>query len=215
MARQSGNLMRQRIEQAIGVLTERNGRPPTNREIGTEVGVTSTGHIEYHLRCMRDEGIISHEPRKSRGITLLRKPEPTAPTMLPHVRVRLAGLIAAGTAIEANEQLDEYVDLTEGLPMGEDVFALRVKGTSMIEDHIADGDIVIIRRQTYADNGDTVVALLNSDTTPQGEATLKRFYKEKDGKVRLQPRNPDLKPMLLDAGALVIQGKVVAVVRQI
>jgi len=215
MARQSGNLMRQRIEQAIGVLTERNGRPPTNREIGTEVGVTSTGHIEYHLRCMRSEGVISHEPRKSRGITLLRKPEPTLPAMLPPVRVRLAGLIAAGTAIEANEQLDEYVDLTEGLPMGEDVFALRVKGTSMIEDHIADGDIVIIRRQTYADNGDTVVALLNSDTTPQGEATLKRFYREKDGKVRLQPRNPDLMPMLLDADALAIQGKVVAVVRQI
>jgi repressor LexA len=215
MARQSGNLMRQRIEQAIGELTERNGRPPTNREIGMEVGVTSTGHIEYHLRCMRDEGIISHEPRKSRGITLLRKPEPTTPIMLPQVRVRLAGLIAAGTAIEANEQLDEYVDLTEGLPVGDDVFALRVKGTSMIEDHIADGDIVIIRRQTYADNGDTVVALLNSDTTPQGEATLKRFYKEKDGKVRLQPRNPDLKAMLFDADALVIQGKVVAVVRQI
>jgi repressor LexA len=179
-----------------------------------EVGVTSTGHIEYHLRCMRDEGIISHEPRKSRGITLLRKPEPTTPIMLPQVRVRLAGLIAAGTAIEANEQLDEYVDLTEGLPVG-DVFALRVKGTSMIEDHIADGDIVIIRRQTYADNGDTVVALLNSDTTPQGEATLKRFYKEKDGRVRLQPRNPDLKAMLFEADALVIQGKVVAVIRQI
>jgi repressor LexA len=100
------------------------------------------------------------------------------------------------------------------LPVG-DVFALRVKGTSMIEDHIADGDIVIIRRQTYADNGDTVVALLNSDTTPQGEATLKRFYKEKDGRVRLQPRNPDLKAMLFEADALVIQGKVVAVIRQI
>ncbi len=215
MARQSGNLMRQRIEQAIGVLTERNGRPPTNREIGTEVGVTSTGHIEYHLRCMRDEGIISHEPRKSRGITLLRKPESVMPAVLPQMRVRLLGLIAAGRPIEANEQPDEYIELTEGMAVGEDVFALRVQGTSMIEDHIADGDFVIIRRQTYADNGDTVVALLNSDTTSNGEATLKRFYREKDGKVRLQPRNPDLKPMLLEADALAIQGKVVAVIRQI
>lgn len=215
MPRQSGNQMRLRIEQAIGKLTEQNGRPPTNREIGEEVGVKSTGHIEYHLRCMRDDGIISHEPRKSRGITLLRRPDVAPPAASLNVRVRLLGAIAAGSAIEANEQLDEYIDLTEGLPVGEDVFALRVKGTSMIEDHIADGDIVLVRSQSYADNGDTVVALLNSDTTSRGEATLKRFYREKDGKVRLQPRNADLQPILVDAAKLKIQGKVVAVLRQI
>ena len=214
MPRQSGKLMRQRIEQAIADLTARNGRPPTNREIGTEVGVNSTGHIEYHLRCMREEGIISHEPRKSRGITLLRPPETAAAPPLS-VRVRLAGQIAAGTAIEANEQVDEYIDLTEGLPVGADVFALRVKGTSMIEDHIDDGDIVLVRRQSYADNGDTVVALLNSNTTERGEATLKRFYREKGGVIRLQPRNPEVQPILVDADKLEIQGKVVAVLRQI
>ncbi|HEY8283772.1 MAG TPA: transcriptional repressor LexA [Chloroflexota bacterium] len=213
MPRQSGKLMRQRIEQAIADLTARNGRPPTNREIGTEVGVTSTGHIEYHLRCMREEGIISHEPRKSRGITLLRQAEVAPP--VTSVRVRLVGQIAAGTAIEANEQVDEYIDLTEGLPAGADVFALRVKGTSMIDDHIDNGDIVLVRRQSYADNGDTVVALLNSNTTERGEATLKRFYREKGGVIRLQPRNSELQPILVDADKLEIQGKVVAVLRQI
>ncbi len=214
MPRQSGKLMRQRIEQAIADLTARNGRPPTNREIGAEVGVNSTGHIEYHLRCMREEGVISHEPRKSRGITLLRQPETAAAPPLS-VRVRLVGQIAAGTAIEANEQVDEYIDLTEGLPVGADVFALRVKGTSMIDDHIDDGDIVLVRRQSYADNGDTVVALLHSNTTERGEATLKRFYREKGGVIRLQPRNPEVQPILVDADKLEIQGKVVAVLRQI
>ncbi|HXT36834.1 MAG TPA: transcriptional repressor LexA [Chloroflexota bacterium] len=214
MPRQSGKLMRQRIEQAIADLTALNGRPPTNREIGTAVGVSSTGHIEYHLRCMREEGIISHEPRKSRGITLLRQAEAVVP-MATSVRVRLVGQIAAGTAIEANEQVDEYIDLTEGFPTGADIFALRVKGTSMIDDHIDNGDIVLVRRQSYADNGDTVVALLNSNTSERGEATLKRFYREKGGVIRLQPRNSELQPILVDADKLDIQGKVVAVLRQI
>src|SRR6185437_10249895 len=214
MPRQSGKLMRQRIEQAIADLTALNGRPPTNREIGTAVGVSSTGHIEYHLRCMREEGIISHEPRKSRGITLLRQAEAVVP-MATSVRVRLVGQIAAGTAIEANEQVDEYIDLTEGFPTGADIFALRVKGTSMIDDHIDNGDIVLVRRQSYADNGDTVVALLNSNTSERGEATLKRFYREKGGVIRLQPRNSELQPILVDSDKLDIQGKVVAVLRQI
>lgn len=207
--------MRQRIEQAIADLTARNNRPPTNREIGIAVGVTSTGHIEYHLRCMREEGIISHEPRKSRGITLLRQADGAAPPAPTPMRVKLAGQIAAGTAIEANEEVDEYIDLTEGLVFGSDIFALRVKGTSMIEDHIDNGDIVFVRRQSYADNGDTVVALLNSNTTERGEATLKRFYREKGGKVRLQPRNPEVAPILVDAENLEIQGKVVFVLRQV
>jgi len=131
------------------------------------------------------------------------------------VRVPLLGLIAAGVPFEANEQVDEYIDLTEGFPTGADIFALRVKGTSMIDDHIDNGDIVLVRRQSYADNGDTVVALLSSNTSDRGEATLKRFYREKGGVIRLQPRNPEVQPILVDADKLAIQGKVVAVLRQI
>jgi repressor LexA len=209
--------MRQRIEQAIAELTVQNGRPPTNREIGAKVGGTtakSTGHIDYHLRYMRDQGIISHEPRKSRGITLL-KPSQTVPIAMPPMRIRLAGQIAAGTAIEATELHDDYIDLTDGLSFGGDVFALRVKGTSMIEDHIDDGDLVIVRRQQTADNGDTVVALLTDGSNERGEATLKRFYREKGGKIRLQPRNPDMEPIIKSAEHVKIQGKVISVVRQV
>jgi repressor LexA len=209
--------MRQRIEQAIAELTVQNGRPPTNREIGAKVGGTtakSTGHIDYHLRYMRDQGIISHEPRKSRGITLL-KPSQSVPIAMPPMRIRLAGQIAAGTAIEATELHDDYIDLTDGLSFGGDVFALRVKGTSMIEDHIDDGDLVIVRRQQTADNGDTVVALLTDGSNERGEATLKRFYREKGGKIRLQPRNPDMEPIIKSAEHVKIQGKVISVVRQV
>ena len=210
MPRQSGKLMRQRIEQAIAELTAQNGRPPTNREIGMKVGVNSTGHIEYHLRCMREEGIISHEPRKSRGITLLRAAE-TPVTM----RVRLAGEIAAGQMIQANQETD-FIDLTEGLAYSGNVFALRVKGQSMIEDHIDDGDIVIVRQQSSAENGDTVVALvIGKDSPTEGVATLKRFYREKGTKVRLQPRNAAMPPIIVDSADLTIQGKVVAVFRQV
>jgi repressor LexA len=205
--------MRQRIERAIRDLTQRNGRPPTNREIGEEVGGKSTGHIDYHLRYMREQGIINHEPRKSRGITLVH---PTIPGEAPRpVRVMLAGQIAAGAPIEANEVTDEYIDLAEGLSAGSDVFALRVKGTSMIDDHIDDGDIVLVRRQATANNGDTVVALLFNGSNEAGEATLKRFYHDRSGKVRLEPRNQTLKPFLVEPHEMQIQGKVIAVLRKV
>src|SRR5690242_3697210 len=124
MPRQAGELMRQRIKQAIAELTIKNGRPPTNRELGEHLGGKSTGHIDYHLRYMREQGTISHEPRKSRGITLT---EPLEPTMVPSrlVRIPLAGQIAAGAPIEATQVPDEFIDLAEGLTDGGDVYALR------------------------------------------------------------------------------------------
>jgi repressor LexA len=213
MPRQTGEQMRLRIEHAIAELTAKNSRPPTNREIGQYLGGKSTGHIDYHLRYMRDQGIISHEPRKSRGITLL-KPSEGVRTLVQPVRILLAGRIAAGQPIEANMVTDEYIDLAEGIAQEGEVYALRVKGTSMIEDHIDDGDIVIVRRQTYASNGDTVVAQI---TTGLGnwEATLKRFYRERDGKIRLQPRNAAMDPIIVGEADLEIQGKVIAVLRQV
>lgn len=214
MPRQTGDHMRQRIEQAIADLTVKNSRPPTNREIGIHLGGKSTGHIDYHLRYMREQGVISHEPRKSRGITLLR---PSNPSNLPPpaVRVPLAGRIAAGEPIEAVTDLDEFVDLTEGIAHQGEVYALRVKGTSMIEDHIDDGDIVIVRRQSYANNGDTVVASLKNTVGEAWTATLKRFHREKDGMIRLQPRNAAVEPIIVNESDLEIQGKVVYVMRQI
>src|SRR5690348_5163550 len=118
MPRQTGELMRLRIRQAIAELTTKNGRPPTNRELGQYLGgphgPKSTGHIDYHLRYMREQGIISHEPRKSRGITLIEQVTDVAVPPRP-VRIPLLGRIAAGSPIEAAEVADEYVDITEGL----------------------------------------------------------------------------------------------------
>lgn len=135
--------------------------------------------------------------------------------MLPHT-IPLRGRIAAGEPIEAVEDVDETVDLGwTRVRRGEELYALRVAGTSMIEDLIADGDVVVVRRQDTADDGDTVVALLLNGPSAMGEATLKRFYREPDGRVRLQPANSALAPLIVEAGDVRIQGTVVAVVRDI
>lgn len=129
--------------------------------------------------------------------------------------IRLVGTIAAGRPIEAIEDLDSSLDLTAHLAAGDGLYALRVTGTSMIEDCIADRDVVLVRRQETADNGDTVVALLKTGPSAQGEATLKRFYREKGGRIRLQPANAALDPLIVDERDLQIQGKVVAVYREV
>lgn len=214
MPRQTGDVMRERIKRAIADLTRHNGRPPTNRELGMYLGGKSTGHIDYHLRLMREQGVINHEPRKSRGITLVET-EQTGRGTARALRIPLAGQIAAGSPIEATQIPDEYVDLADGMSFEGDVFALRVKGLSMIEDHIDDGDIVIVRRQATAIDGDTVVALVMNGTSEAGDATLKRFYREKGGKIRLQPRNSDMSAMIYSANEVRIQGKAIGILRQV
>ena len=203
--------MRGRIVEAIADLTHRNGRPPTNRELGEHLGGKSTGHIDYHLRILKEQGKIIHDPKKSRGIALAgeleREPMPQSGRQVPVV-----GTIAAGRPIEAVLERDQYVTVP-GI-RDENLFALRVRGKSMIEDLIDDGDIVVCRRQETAQNGDTVVALIVSGPTETGEATLKRFYKEAE-QVRLEPRNPTMQPIYVQPEDLRIQGKVVTVIRQL
>ena len=216
-ARRSGEEMRRSIVEAIAALTERNGRPPTVREIVAAVGAHSTGHVSYHLNILSDEGRVRHDRGTSRGIMLIPKVTPLRParTRRPALNVPLRGTIAAGAPIEAVEDREAVVDLA-GAVMGDDgVYALRVRGTSMIEDFINDGDVVLVRAQETAENGDTVVALLASDATTDGVATLKRFYREKDGRVRLQPANAALEPLYVRPDELQIRGKVVAVYREI
>lgn len=203
--------MRARILEAIGELTERNHRPPTNRELGMYLGGKSTGHIDYHLRILREQGKIHHDAKKSRGIALAdglqRESVPQRATQVPVV-----GTIAAGRPIEAVLERDQYVAVP-GVS-DENLFALRVRGKSMIEDLIDDGDIVVCRRQNAAQNGDTVVALLTSGPTESGEATLKRFYQEND-RIRLEPRNSSMQPIYVKPDELMIQGKVVTVIREL
>ena len=218
--RAAGEVMRQRIVRGIQELTTRNNRPPTNRELGEYLGGKSTGHIDYHLRILREQGVLVHDPKKSRGIMLRsaagRAEAATTPAAQPRMlRIPLRGRIAAGAPIEAIEDRDEYVDIASSVPRGEEVFALRVKGKSMIEDLIDDNDIVVVRAQQTAQDGDMVVALLTNGPSEAGEATLKRFYREKGGLIRLQPANAAMQPIMVSERDVQIQGKVISVIREV
>jgi repressor LexA len=177
------------------------GYGPTVREIGTEFGIMSPNGVVCHLKALEKKGMITREPNMSRAIQLAA--EPIKDNSLP-----LYGQIAAGVLHEAVEQEGERVDF-ESLfdPADKSLFVLEVHGESMIEDQIADGDYVVVRRQRTARKGQIVVAI-----TDEGEATLKRWFPEKN-RIRLEPANSTMKPIFVrDAKVL---GVVVGVVRKI
>ena len=174
------------------------GYGPTVREIGMQFGIKSPNGVMCHLKALQKKGLIHREPNMSRAIQLLDDPtgRPTG--------VKLLGRIAAGQPLEAIEQADELDFLDwEG---ADDKFALQITGDSMIEAHIADGDFVIIKRQEQARDGQ-IVAVQDGD----GEATLKRFYREKN-RVRLEPANKAMKPIFRDN--VKVLGLLVGVVRK-
>jgi repressor LexA len=209
--RTSGERMREKIIDAINELSAEYNRPPTNRELGLYLGGKSTGHIDYHLRILKERGDILHDAKKSRGIALANAPERSE-----GLRVPIMGTIAAGSPISALEDTDSSfvtIPAKGPLPRSDSLFALRVKGTSMIDEMIDDGDIVVCQKQQTAADGDTVVALLEGPTQ-EGEATLKKFYREHD-RVRLEPRNPTMEPIFVELDSIRIQGKVVQVIRQL
>jgi repressor LexA len=176
------------------------GYGPTVREIGTEFKIKSPNGVMCHLKALQKKGLIHREPNMSRAIQLLDDP-----TSAPPQGVKMLGRIAAGAPTEAIEQADEELTFAdwEG---SEDKFALQVSGESMIDEHIADGDFVVIQRQTSARDGQ-IVAVRDDD----GEATLKKFYREK-GRVRLQPANKAMKPIYRDK--VDVLGVLVGVVRK-
>jgi repressor LexA len=177
------------------------GYGPTVREIGLEFLIKSPNGVMCHLKALQKKGLIHREPNMSRAIQLLDDP-----TTAPHVSsIKLLGRIAAGPMSEAVEQADEELEFAdwEG---AEDKFALRVNGNSMIEEHIADGDFVIIQRKDTARDGQ-IVAVRDDD----GEATLKRFFREKS-RVRLEPANKTMKPIFRER--VDILGVLVGVVRK-
>ncbi len=177
------------------------GYGPTVREIGQHFEIKSPNGVMCHLKALQKKGLISREPNMSRAIQLLQEPA-AAPR---GGGVRLLGRIAAGAPIEAIEQADEVVDF-EDWEGHDDKFALRVTGESMIEEHIADGDYVVIKRQEQAHDGQ-IVAVLDDD----GGATLKRIYREKN-RVRLEPANSSMKPIY--RSKVDILGVLVGVVRK-
>ena len=174
------------------------GYGPTVREIGAEFGIKSPNGVMCHLKALEKKGLITREEKMSRAIELSHKPR--AKTALPFV-----GQIAAGNPVLAEEDLDtmDFADLFDG----EDKMCLKVKGDSMIEDHIAEGDYVVVHRQQTCRDGDIVVAAVDGT-----EATLKRFFKEKD-RIRLQPANSSMEPIY--ARDVQVVGVVESVIRRI
>jgi repressor LexA len=188
---------------------DEHGYPPSIREIGAAAGISSTSVVDYNLRALEREGFLRRDREVSRGLGL-RSGERSRRSR--SVAIPLVGRIAAGEPIEAVEGEHETLEFPASL-VSDDCFALQVKGRSMIEDLIDDGDLVVVRPQESADNGDIVVALLHSSDSLSGSATLKRLYRER-GRVRLQPANSEMQPIYVDPAELRIQGKVVALFRQ-
>jgi repressor LexA len=189
---------------------DRHGYPPTVREIGDAVGLASPSTVHAHLANLERAGLLKRDPTKPRALDLSgrgRREGEEAPQQqrgLP-----LLGEIAAGGPLLADQSIEEYVAVPELLaPSGAD-FLLRVKGDSMINAGILDGDIVVVRRQQTAQNGDIVVALAGDDEAAD-EATVKRYFRE-DGRIRLQPENSALEPIY--AAHVQILGKVTGVFR--
>jgi repressor LexA len=175
------------------------GYGPTVREIGLQFQIKSPNGVMCHLKALQKKGLIHREPNMSRAIQLLEDP-----VNAHHMGLKLVGRIAAGQPLEAVEQHEELT-FSDWMEPG-DKFALRVTGDSMIEEHIADGDFVIIKRQEQARDGQ-IVAVRDDD----GEATLKRFYRDRN-RVRLEPANKTMKPIFRDR--VNVLGVLVGVVRK-
>jgi repressor LexA len=208
-----------RILEFIETYLAEHDYPPTIREIGKSVGISSTSVVKYNLERLQDKGKIKRSGDVSRGLRLLDSPR-SAPSarVIPGdiLAIRKLGLIAAGTPIAAVGEQDnpfagETLSLTRDLvPDTANIYALQVKGDSMIDALVCDGDWVIVKYQNAAERGDMVVAWI----TDREETTLK-YYHPEGAQVRLQPANPAYEPIYVPAEQLEIQGKVVAVVRQL
>ncbi len=193
------------IEQSV----RKRGYPPSVREIGEAVGLASSSTVHGHLARLEKKGYIRRDPTKPRAIEILKKINgSTEQVHKDTVMCPLVGKVTAGEPITAIENIEEYYPLPRRLVGDQQtVFLLSVQGNSMINAGILDGDYVVVRQQQTADNGDIVVAM-----TPEGEATVKRFYKEKDH-IRLQPENDQLSPILLPH--VTILGKVISLIREV
>ena len=175
------------------------GYAPSIMEIGERFNLSSPATVHRHLAHLESKGMIRKHPNQSRGIELIDGPASPG-------NYRLFGSIAAGKPLEVLEGREMLSILP--VPTDKDTFVLRVNGNSMIEDHIKDGDYVIVEKRDVAENGETVIALIDND-----RATLKRFYREQ-GHVRLQPANSEMRPIIVKDGKFKIQGVVIGVMRK-
>jgi len=184
---------------------KKKGYPPSVREIGKAVGLASSSTVHSHLSQLEKKGYIKRDPTKPRAIEILDKENLDSASDV--VKVPIIGKVTAGQPITAIENIEDYFALPRKFARGESLFMLLVEGDSMIEAGIFDRDYVIVKQQTTADNGDIIVAM-----TEENEATVKRFFKEKDH-VRLQPENSTMEPIILKNVSIL--GKVIGVYREI
>jgi repressor LexA len=207
---------KQRILDHIAATLRARGYPPSVREIAQAVGLASTSAVHHHLEALERDGYLERGAARSRAIRLTPHAAlrmglssellPQEPTQLSHV-LPVLGEVAAGGPIEAYQDASETLSVPEILAPAGDAYVLRVRGDSMIDAHIQDGDFVVIRPQQTARNGDIVVAQVEENAV-----TLKRFFKE-GGHIRLQPANQRYEPMLYED--VRIQGKLIGVIRSL
>jgi len=201
----------QEIWQFLAEYVDEHGYPPTVREIGDAVGLASPSTVHAHLANLERAGLLRRDPTKPRAIELVGRRRAEAPTAEAAPLVPLLGRIAAGGPLLAEQEIEERIAVPEPLGRNAD-FLLRVKGESMIEAGILDGDIVVVHRQPDAHGGDIVVALVGDDESAD-EATVKTFHRESDGRIRLQPENSSLEPLYPEH--VEILGKVTGVFRSL
>ena len=203
----------QEIWQFLAEYVDAHGYPPTVREIGEAVGLASPSTVHAHLANLERAGLLKRDPTKPRAIELVgRKQEKVPQRAAPSARtLPLLGQIAAGGPLLAEESIEEQIAVPA--PLGRDAdFLLRVKGDSMVDAGILDGDIVVVRKQSDARGGEIVVALVGDDESAD-EATVKTFHRERDGRIRLQPENAALEPLFPEH--VEILGKVTGVFRSL
>ncbi|MEP0761725.1 MAG: transcriptional repressor LexA [Chloroflexota bacterium] len=224
MERHTLSERQKRILKFIENFLAEHGYPPTIRDIGEAVDIASTSVVNYNLNKLVDRGYIKRDPKVSRGLWLATQEPPAKELAVGYadpaslIQIPLVGKIAASAPVPIpGEDFGYYYDTDDlievpqsmiGAAHREDLFALRVTGDSMIDAMVADGDIIILKRQNVAHNGDMVAVWL----TERGETTLKKYFHE-GKKVRLQPANPLMDPIYVDADKVNVQGRVLAILR--
>jgi repressor LexA len=198
------------VVEFIDAEVRRRGYPPSVREIGEAVGLSSSSTVHAHLAALQDKGYLRRDPTKPRAIEVTLEPDSGfAVERRPVKHVPLVGDVAAGTGVLAAENIEETLPLPQDFTGDGQLFMLRVRGDSMIDAGILDRDYVVVRRQDTADNGDVVIAGI-----PGEEATVKTFVRRK-GKVVLRPENAHLDEMVFDPADVAVYGKVVTVLRRL
>jgi len=204
---QSLSKRQEAILQYIKEHVETKGYPPAVREIGEAVGLASSSTVHGHLARLEKKGYIRRDPTKPRAIEIIREDNFDGIPREKTTFIPVIGKVTAGLPITAVENIEEFIPLPSSVSHTDaNVFALTIVGESMIEAGILDGDIVIVKQQQTANNGDIVVAMTEDD-----EATVKRFYKEAN-QIRLQPENATMEPIILDSVSIL--GKVIGLFRQ-